>query len=88
MLPEPAPIDIYMKRVNLTSVSTEDFLEAYKTREDKTQFTKKEGYFHPFDGELVKYGVSVPVAYVLWGLSVVPSWTMMLFVSFISRTMM
>ncbi|KAF3765452.1 hypothetical protein M406DRAFT_321945 [Cryphonectria parasitica EP155] len=88
MLPEPAPIDIYSKRLNLTTTTADTFVELYKTREDKTQFKKKDGYFHPFDGELVKYGVSVPVAYLLWGLSVVPSWAMMLGVSFLSRTMM
>lgn len=88
MLPEPALIDIYMKRMNMTTTTPDDFVELYKTRADKSQFYKKDGYFHPFDGELAKYGVSVPVAYVLWGLSVVPSWTMMLMVSFLSRTMM
>lgn len=88
MLPEPAPIDIYMKRMNLTTTTSDTFLELYKTRGDKSQFKKKDGYFHPFDGELAKYGVAVPVAYTLWGLSVVPSWAMMLLVSFISRTMM
>lgn len=88
LLPEPAPVDIWMKRMNLSTTNPEDYLELYKTREDKSQFKKKEGYFHPFDGELAKYGVAVPVAYILWGLSVVPSWAMMLGVSFLSRTMM
>lgn len=88
LLPEPAPVDIFVRRFNLSTVTPDDFIESYKTREDKTQFKKKDGYFHPFDGELVKYGVAVPVAYVLWGLSVVPSWAMMLGVSFLSRTMM
>lgn len=88
LLPEPAPVDIWMKRMNLSTTNPDDYLELYKTREDKSQFKKKEGYFHPFDGELAKYGVAVPVAYILWGLSVVPSWAMMLGVSFLSRTMM
>lgn len=88
LLPEPAPVDIYMKRMNLTTTTPADFVELYKTRADKSQFKLKDGYFHPFDGELAKYGVAVPVAYVLWGLGVVPSWAMMLGVSFLSRTMM
>lgn len=88
VLPEPAPVDIYVKRMNLSTATPEAFVDAYKTRGDKTQFKKKDGYFHPFDGELAQYGVAVPVAYVLWGLSVVPSWAMMLGVSFLSRTMM
>lgn len=88
MRPEPQPVDIYMKRLNMTTATPDDFVEVYKTRQDKSQFTKKDGYFHPFDGELAKYGIAVPVAYLLWGLSVVPSWAMMLGVSFLSRTMM
>lgn len=88
MLPEPAPIDIYIKRLNLTTATPDTVVELYKSRGDKSQFKKKDGYFHPFDGELAKYGVAIPVAYLLWGLGVVPSWAMMLAISFISRTMM
>lgn len=88
MLPQPAPIDIYMKRMNLSTTHKDTFLDLYNTRGDKSQFTKKEGYFHPFDGELAKYGLSIPVAYLFWALSVVPSWAMMLGISFFSRTFM
>ncbi|KUI73566.1 hypothetical protein VM1G_09555 [Cytospora mali] len=88
LLPPPAPVDIYMKRLNLSTTDSDTFLELYKTKEDKSQFVLKDGYFHPFDGEFVKYGVSVPIAYALWALSVVPSWAMMLGVSFLSRTFM
>ncbi|KAG8164413.1 hypothetical protein KVR01_006331 [Diaporthe batatas] len=88
MLPPPAPVDIYIKRMNLSTTDSDTFLELYKTREDKSQFHKKDGYFHPFNGELAQYGLAVPLAYALWGLSVVPSWAMMLIVSFVSRTFM
>lgn len=88
MLPSPAPIDIYTKRMNLTTTDSDTFLELYKTKDDKTQFNKKEGYFHPFDGELAKYNVAIPVGYVIWGFSNVPSWAMMLIVSFVSRSFM
>lgn len=88
MLPPPAPIDIYIKRMNLSTTDSDTFLDLYKTREDKSQFHKKDGYFHPFNGELAQYGLAVPLAYALWGLSVVPSWAMMLVVSFVSRTFM
>lgn len=88
MLPEPAPIDIYIKRLNLTTTTPDTIVDLFQNRADKSQFKKKDGYFHPFNGELAQYGVAVPVAYLLWGLSVVPSWAMMLGISFISRTMM
>ncbi|KAL1837410.1 hypothetical protein VTJ49DRAFT_3802 [Mycothermus thermophilus] len=47
-----------------------------------------DGYFHPFDGKLAKAGLLVPVAYVFWALNAIPSWGMMLIVSFMSRSMM
>lgn len=77
-----------MKRFNLSTTDSDTFIKLYETKEDKSQFKLKDGYFHPFDGALAKFGVSVPVAYALWVLSILPSWAMMLGVSFISRTFM
>lgn len=88
MLPEPAPIDIYIKRLNLTTTTPDTIVDLFQKRADKSEFKKKDGYFHPFNGELAQYGVAVPVAYLLWGLGVVPSWAMMLGISFFSRTVM
>lgn len=88
LLPPPAPVDIYMKRLNLSTTDSDTFTKLYETKEDKSQFKLKDGYFHPFDGELAKYGVAVPVAYALWAMSILPSWAMMLGVSFLSRTFM
>ncbi|KAK7733069.1 hypothetical protein SLS53_008256 [Cytospora paraplurivora] len=86
--PPPAPVDIYVKRLNLSTTDSATVTDLYKTRGDKSQFVLKDGYFHPFDGELVKYGVAVPVAWFFWVLSVLPSWALMLGMSFISRTIM
>ncbi|KAK4152769.1 hypothetical protein C8A00DRAFT_34552 [Chaetomidium leptoderma] len=91
MLPAPAPVDIHTKRFNLTTVTTQDIVDAY-TAADKTEAgwhqIAQDGWFHPFEGKLAKFGLSVPLGYVFWGLAVVPSWAMMLVVSFVSRSMM
>ncbi|KXX79982.1 hypothetical protein MMYC01_202384 [Madurella mycetomatis] len=88
MLPAPAPVDIYYKRLNLTTTTAQDIVDAYTGKAEDAKFRKYESYFHPFDGVVAKYGLSVPIGYVLWGLNAIPSWGMMLVVSFISRSMM
>lgn len=49
---------------------------------------ENEGWLHPFDGKLAKLGLSVPMAYFFHGLNAVPTWVLMLVVSFVSRTLM
>jgi len=87
MLPEPADIDIYVKRLNLTSTTSQDFVEMLTsgTRED---FKLNQGMFHPFNGPIAKSGLAVPVGYVMWAFSLIPSWSYMLLISFLSRSMM
>ncbi|KAI1328586.1 hypothetical protein F5Y16DRAFT_419748 [Xylariaceae sp. FL0255] len=87
MLPKPAPINIYSKRFNLTTTTSEDFVQLRKDGY-KTQAKLHESYFHPFDGVLEQYGVSVPFGYLLWALSIIPSWAFMILVSMVSRSMM
>jgi hypothetical protein len=87
VLPPPAKTDIYVKRLNLTTTTSKDLLDLYAL-ENKEQFHLHDGYFHPLDGILAQYGLGVPLGYVFWVLSVVPSWAMMLIVSFVSRSLM
>jgi hypothetical protein len=47
-----------------------------------------EGLFHPFNGELQKFGLAIPYAYVTWAFSKMPSWMPMIVVSFLSRSFM
>jgi len=93
MLPAPAPIDVFTKRVNLTTVTTQDVVDAYANTERGDTETgwkpiAQDGYFHPFEGKFAKLNVAVPIGYVLWALNAIPSWGMMLIVSFLSRSMM
>ncbi|KAK0706372.1 hypothetical protein B0T26DRAFT_789311 [Lasiosphaeria miniovina] len=87
MLPAPAAIDVYWKRLNLTTTTSQTILDLY-VNDDKKAFYLIDSYFHPFDGVLAKNDLAVPVAYLLWGFNAIPSWAMMLFVSFFSRSMM
>ncbi|KAI0161430.1 hypothetical protein GGR57DRAFT_357708 [Xylariaceae sp. FL1272] len=87
MLPEPAAIDVYSKRFNLTTVTSDDFTQL---RGDgyKTEAKRHEGFFHPFNGPLAQNGLAVPAGYVLWAFSLLPSWAFMILISMFSRRMM
>jgi hypothetical protein len=85
--PEPQPVDIHIVAVNVTTVTAKTFLDlkADKSWKEKPAY---EGVFHPFNGQLAKFGVAVPLAWILFGFSVVPNWLFMIAISFASRTMM
>ncbi|KAL1605319.1 hypothetical protein SLS60_004867 [Paraconiothyrium brasiliense] len=73
--------------LNRTSTTTETFKKLFVDGEyEKT--APYEGYFHPFDGEIQKYGLAIPLAYFFWGFSKMPSWLPMILISFISRSFM
>jgi hypothetical protein len=82
-----APVTVRTVPLNTTTTDVSTFTELHSTKSYKSK-TPYEGWFHPFDGELAKYGLAVPVGYVLWFFAVVPSWAFMIGVSFISRTIM
>ncbi|KAH7320089.1 hypothetical protein B0I35DRAFT_228285 [Stachybotrys elegans] len=91
MLPPPAPIDVYRKRLNLSTTTTEDIMglrNALQDPETAKQFNKMEGFFHPFDGTAAQYGIAVPIAYFVWVCNLVPSWLFMLVISMASRSLM
>ncbi|KAF4949620.1 hypothetical protein FSARC_13428 [Fusarium sarcochroum] len=87
MLPEPAPIDVYTKRLNLTT-TTSDTLVNLQASGNKEEFNHLESFFHPFNGKLAELGLSVPFGYLMWAMGLVPNWLFMLLVSFGSRAMM
>ncbi|KAI0025920.1 hypothetical protein F4780DRAFT_789393 [Xylariomycetidae sp. FL0641] len=87
MLPPPAPVEIWTKRLNLTTTTSEDLIELQKEGY-KTQATLHTGTFHPFKGFIAENGLSTPVGYLIWGFNLLPSWMFMIFISMFSRTMM
>jgi hypothetical protein len=87
MLPRPAPIDVWKRRLNLTTTTDESILQLQNVdKEDK--FNKVDGLFHPFNGFLADSGLAVPMAYFTWGMSHIPNWLFMLVLSMFSRRMM
>ena len=93
LLPQPladqsTPATTYRSiHVNRTTVTAPD-IAAIHLEETYKQKEPYEGYFHPFDGQLAKFGLLIPLGYVVWGLSKIPSWAFMIGVSFLSRSMM
>lgn len=87
MLPEPSPINIFTKRLNLTTTVSDDLVQLQKDGY-KTDTKEHDGLFHPFNGALAQNGLSVPAGYVLWAFGLLPSWAFMIVVSLFSRRMM
>ncbi|PSN61163.1 hypothetical protein BS50DRAFT_562601 [Corynespora cassiicola Philippines] len=82
----PAPTVRYIP-LNRTTTTAETFKELVVDGEyEKT--APYEGYWHPFNGFLAQNQLAVPVAYVLWGFSKMPSWLPMIIISFFSRSIM
>jgi len=84
---KPAPVDVRLLNLNSTTTTVKTFTDLYSSQKYKNA-APYEGYFHPFDGPLAKYGLAVPLGYVFWVLAVIPSWMFMIFVSFMSRNLM
>jgi len=80
-----APTPIHVVTLNTTTVSVKTFtdLKLSKSWKEKPAY---EGYFHPFDGPLAQFGLAVPLGWVVWVFSIVPSWVFMISISFLSRT--
>ncbi|EQL04173.1 peptidyl-tRNA hydrolase [Ophiocordyceps sinensis CO18] len=85
MLPPPAPVEIYKKRLNLTTTTSSDLVALQSS---KAEWTLLESWFHPFNGQVAQNGLAVPYGYVMWAFNLVPNWLFMVIVSFASRSMM
>jgi len=92
-LPQPLPdqttpaTTVHYLSLNRTTVSAQDFVQIVtdKTYQQKTPY---EGFFHPFNGILAQTGLAIPFGWVVYGFSVMPSWALMIGISFFSRTFM
>lgn len=72
--------------LNRTSITANEIAEIH-TAEKYKETKIYEGVWHP-DGPLAKTGLNVPIGYVVWAMSLVPSWLMMVVISMGSRTLM
>ena len=83
----PSPTTIHIVSLNTTATTAQDIIEIHYAKSyQKTPIY--EGLLHPFDGSLAKFGLNVPLGYVLFGFAMIPSWAFMILVSFVSRTIM
>lgn len=73
--------------LNRTSVTAPDVV-ALALQEKYKETEPYEGVFHPFDGQIAKLGMTIPVGYAIWGFAQIPSWAFMIVVSFASRSFM
>ena len=77
---------VHIVKLNTTTTTARDIIEIH-TKKTYEKTPAHDGWFHPFDGPLAQYGVNVPLGYVFWAFSLLPSWTFMILISFISRTL-
>ncbi|KAI5864432.1 hypothetical protein GGS23DRAFT_604625 [Durotheca rogersii] len=87
VLPEPSPVNIWAKRFNMTTVTSDDIVE-FRKEGYKSSAKLHDGYFHPFDGPIAKNGLSTPFGYIIWAFNILPSWAFMVLISMLSRSMM
>jgi hypothetical protein len=84
-----APTDLRIIRLNTTTAKPEDILSIPSSSGSRyLDYKLYEGMLHPIDGAFQKFGVSVPFGYLLWAMGAIPSWLMMLVISFASRQIM
>lgn len=93
LLPQPLPDqsspattvhEIPLNRTDVTSAEIVALVSEGKYKETAPY----EGVFHPFDGHLAKFGVGIPFGYAVYYFSLVPSWMMMVGISFFTRNFM
>ncbi|TQN74604.1 hypothetical protein CSHISOI_00824 [Colletotrichum shisoi] len=87
MLPAGSDIDIYRKRLNVTTTTSDDIVDLWKNK-SKEDWILTENIFHPFNSFVGKNNLTLPVGYFFWAFNLIPNWLFMLLVSFGSRTIM
>lgn len=73
--------------LNTTTTTAKDIfnIHAQRTYENRAPY---EGAFHPFDGWVARAGLALPLGYLSFGFSLVPSWALIIVISLISRNIM
>ncbi|OLN86665.1 hypothetical protein CCHL11_03773 [Colletotrichum chlorophyti] len=87
MLPAGSQIDIYRKRLNITTTTSDDIVDLWK-KQSKAEWTLTENIFHPFNSWVAQNNLTIPVGYFFWAFNLIPNWLFMILVSFGSRTLM
>jgi len=88
ILPAPNKVNVWVRGMNLTTATSDDFVQYLETVKDKGYngtLYEHSGAFHPYDGFVANNGLAVPVGYAIWILNLVPSWAFMIGISMFSR---
>lgn len=82
-----AKTPLHIVDLNHTAVTATEIvnIKSQKSYLNKEEYT---GALHPIDGWLRKFNILTPMGYVLWGFGTIPSWMMMIGISFLSRQFM
>lgn len=72
-------LSVEQARQNITSLITEETIK---------KMPVYEGAFHPFSGWVATSPLGVPLAYVMWAMSLLPTWAPMIIISLGSRFLM
>lgn len=83
-----AETPIYVKGLNATATTSVQEMVDFHSKKTYLELQPIKSYMHPYDGILSQYGLNVPFGYVLYVISVIPSWSVMLLVSFATRNIM
>lgn len=73
--------------LNRTAV-TPPQLAALHLQEKYKDVEPYDSIWQPIDGLLAKNNLALPIGYVIWAASLIPSWAFMIIVSFVSRNLM
>ncbi|KIX99576.1 uncharacterized protein Z520_05152 [Fonsecaea multimorphosa CBS 102226] len=86
---QEAKTPLYIIPLNVTTTTVSDITSLPRASKSRyLEYDEYTGLMHPFDGLLAKTGLLQPFGYFMWALGTMPSWLMMLGISFISRQIM
>lgn len=87
--PQPASEYRYAD-LNRTTVTPQDIFKLVSGAPDSKifEYPVYEGFLHPVDGWMVRYGLLEYFGYLIWGMGTTPSWIVMIIISFVSRQIM
>ena len=81
--------EVWIVGLNKTTVTAGDITSLYKKGEYKTRGHVLDGESlmsrHPFNGQMAKLGLNVPVGYVFFLMGMLPNWTTVMMLSFTAR---
>ncbi|KIW92587.1 uncharacterized protein Z519_06434 [Cladophialophora bantiana CBS 173.52] len=84
-----AKTPLHIIPLNTSTTTVADITSLPRASKSRYQeYPEYTGVLHPIDGLLAKTGVLQPFGYFMWALGTMPSWMMMLGISFISRQIM